>query len=401
MVVVSAFAMLATFPGRTHGLGIVTERLLLDDRFDFSRREFGDLNFWATLLGATFCIPCGRLLDRYGVRKVLSCTVALLGATVLSMTALDHRTGFFMALVLTRGFGQSALSVVSITHVGKWFGRRSSGALGVYSVLVSLGFGLTFRIAGRYREAEWTTVWGAVGAILLASVPVFWLATRDSPGTSDSTEPIPTDDSPVIQDDDGHTLSQALRTGAFWVFGLATALYGLITSGTTLFHESILAERGFDTETFYTLGSFMPLVGLAANLVGGILLSRIPPGRFMAISMGLVAVSLVSLPFVTTRAGVYSYGVGMGIAGGLTTVLFFSLWGKLYGGRHLGRIQGAAQMLTVIASAIGPALLARCHAATGSYWPVYWLLAGAATILAVAALVVPSPQPVRAPATPA
>jgi len=33
----------------------------------------------------------------------------------------------------------------------------------------------------------------------------------------------------------------------------------------------------------------------------------------------------------------------------MVTVIFFGVWGQVYGPRHLGKIQGAAQMLTVLA----------------------------------------------------
>jgi nitrate/nitrite transporter NarK len=151
-VLVAAVAMLATFPGRTHGLGIVTERLLRDDHLSLTRQGFGDLNFWATLLGAAFCLPCGGLFDRLGVRRLLPAVVALLALAVWGMTVASNLPLFFLALLLTRGFGQSALSVVSIAHVGNWFGSRQGLAMGIYSVLVSLGYGLTFRLTRDFQK---------------------------------------------------------------------------------------------------------------------------------------------------------------------------------------------------------------------------------------------------------
>jgi hypothetical protein len=73
-------------------------------------------------------------------------------------------------------------------------------------------------------------------------------------------------------------------------------------------------------------------------------------------------------------------------------VIFFSFWGRAYGRAHLGRIQGAAQILTVLASAVGPLLLARCIAATGSYASVFYLLAGVVALLGIAAAAVPLPS---------
>ena len=82
----------------------------------------------------------------------------------------------------------------------------------------------------------------------------------------------------------------------------------------------------------------------------------------------------------------------MGLGGGLVMVLFFSVWPRLFGRRHLGRIQGAAQALTVLASAIGPLLLAWCVDWTGSYAAMLRVLAGVIAIVAVASLIAPLPS---------
>jgi len=72
-------------------------------------------------------------------------------------------------------------------------------------------------------------------------------------------------------------------------------------------------------------------------------------------------------------------------------VVFFSFWSRAYGRTHLGRIQGAAQALTVLASALGPLVLAYCIERTGSYGFAFYLLSFAVTLLAVVAAFVPLP----------
>jgi hypothetical protein len=79
-------------------------------------------------------------------------------------------------------------------------------------------------------------------------------------------------------------------------------------------------------------------------------------------------------------------------------VVFFSFWGTAYGRAHLGRIQGAAQILTVLASAVGPLLLARCVALTGSYAAAFQALAGVVAALGAASVLVPLPSAQRASA---
>lgn len=99
--------------------------------------------------------------------------------------------------------------------------------------------------------------------------------------------------------------------------------------------------------------------------------------------MGVLALALAGLPLVRTQAHVMLYGIAMGISGGVVTVVFFSVWGQVFGRTHLGRIQGCAQTLTVVASAIGPLLLASTLERTGSYDLIFRGLAAMVVLLGV------------------
>ena len=62
VLIVAAAAMVGTLPGRTQGLGLITESLLAD--LGLSRVRYAELNLWATLLGAAGAIGIGQLIDR-------------------------------------------------------------------------------------------------------------------------------------------------------------------------------------------------------------------------------------------------------------------------------------------------------------------------------------------------
>lgn len=403
---VAALAMVATLPGRTHGLGLVTEPLLRD--LDLGRVAYAAINLWATLLGALFCVPCGWLLDRLGVRPVLSATLGLLGAVVLLMSrvsgdwvvsfgpaswGIEVVADLFVLVLLTRGLGQSALSVVSLALVGKAAGRHSGPVVGLYSFLTALGFMAAFsaiKYADENLALDWRTLWASIGVALLLLTPLGWLLVRPVQLAASSDE--------RARNAAGHTLGQALLSPAFWVFALATSLYGLIAAGLSLFNQSILAERGFERSTFLTITAVMPLIGLASNVATGLLAARWSMGKLLAAAMLLLAAALVYFPFVTTLVEVYAYAAVLGVAGGMVTVLFFAVWGQTFGTAHLGKIQGAAQMLTVLASALGPLLLAWAHEETGSYLPLFRAAAGVAVLFGIAAWIVPLPRPAQAPA---
>ena len=71
--------MVGTLPGRTQGLGLITEPLLADLHID--RVTYATVNLWATLLGSLFCLPCGRLIDRYGSRAVITNSLAMVASS--------------------------------------------------------------------------------------------------------------------------------------------------------------------------------------------------------------------------------------------------------------------------------------------------------------------------------
>ena len=118
-ILVGAVAMAATYPGRTHGLGMITEPLLRDlNLADADGRVlYASLNFWGTVIGALFCLPVGWLFDRYDRRLILAGNLILLGMSVWWMSRVQNWQQLFASLILTRGLGQSSLSVVSITIV--------------------------------------------------------------------------------------------------------------------------------------------------------------------------------------------------------------------------------------------------------------------------------------------
>ena len=165
----------------------------------------------------------------------------------------------------------------------------------------------------------------------------------------------------------GSTWQEALATPAFWIFSVGAALYGLVASGIGLFNESILAERGFGPDVYYQTLIVTAMTALIGNFGGGWLATRMSLPNLLAISLFVLAAGLAALPHVTTIGQVMAWATAMGLGGGLVMVLFFSVWPRVYGRAHLGRIQGAAQAMTVLASAIGPLLLAWCIEWTGSY----------------------------------
>ncbi|HZL96872.1 MAG TPA: MFS transporter, partial [Vicinamibacterales bacterium] len=380
--------------------GLVTEPLIAE--LQIGRVDYAQLNLWATLVGSLCAIGIGRFVDQLGARIVLTTVVTSLGIVVCAMSAVQGFWALAVAVTLTRGLGQSALSVVSLAMVGQWFaptpagagaGRQRRGeasptidtAMAVYSIVMSIGFMIAFPVVGMLVQSwGWRFAWLSIGFGLLAVLAPLSLLARRHPVH-------PTHPTHLTHLTHSTHFGAAVATPAFWTFSVGAALYGLVASGIGLFNESILAERGFSADVYYQTLVVTAITALAGNFGGGWLATRMPLPTLLAISLSVLAAGLAALPHVTTIVQVMAWAIAMGLGGGLVMVLFFSVWPRVYGRAHLGRIQGAAQAMTVLASAIGPLLLAACVEWTGSYAGMFNILSVIIALAAVSALLTPVP----------
>jgi len=384
MLVLAAFAMTATLPGRTHGLGLIAKPLTEDASLNINEVMFSTLNFWAIILGSACCLPIGWLIDRYGFRRVLAGVALSLGLCVLWMSQAVGIVVLFIALTLVRGLGQGALSVVSMAMVGKWFTRRLPIAMAIFTVLLSIGFIASFQVFGSaVKERGWRESWAGLGLVLLVGLaPLALLFARSTP-ESIGVAPDREEEAHEPSDARVSTLVDALRSRSFWAFTLAACLFNLVWSAITLLSENLLASRGIGHDAYIQMMSMMVAFGLPANFISGWLSRRWGMGKVLAFGMVMMAVALLYFPQLETNAHASIYGALLGVAGGIVTVVFFAFYGHEFGRLHLGSIQAAAQVASVFASALGPLLLALCKDQTGSYVGFFYVAAPLAVVLAL------------------
>lgn len=359
-VIAGSFLMLATLPGRTQGLGLITEPLLAD--LQLSKASYAHINLWATLLGSLLCLPVGLWLDRRGPRLITGLLLVGLAAVVWAISAYPSPPPqsvvmqLFGLILLTRALGQSALSVVSIGVAGSAFRQGRSGAAAGYTVLLSVLFMVAFGVLGQViRTSGWRHAWADVAVALLVFIPLILIL----PKKIHKEESLATSE-------EGFTLAESLRQPAFWLYSAGIALFAGLQAGIGLFNEALLAERGFDRETYHHFLAGTAIIALIGQGLGGGT-RWMPLRRWLGLALIVQAAGLAAFSIITGLGQLWTLASIMGISAGIITVAFFAIWPEIFGKRHLGRIMGVAQTLTVLASAIGPLLLERGAAFTGSF----------------------------------
>jgi MFS family permease len=242
------------------------------------------------------------------------------------------------------------------------------------------------------QTKDWRGFWAGVGWILLAGLmPLFWLLVRNVSPVAVSA------DSSFEKEtlDKSYTLMKALKSPAFWAFALATSFFNLVWSAVTLYQREILSERGFDPEgsTYNTVMGTLFLTGLISNLISGWLANRgVSLGRLIFAGLVMLGAGLFLFPAVSSTTHAVLYGLLLGVGGGPIVVVLFAIWGQAFGRLHLGKIQAAAQVLTVFASESGPWLLSQCKLLTDSYAPFFQISAAVMMVLGICAWLVQMPD---------
>ncbi len=378
-VIAGALLMLATLPGRTQGLGLITEPLLEDLRL--TKASYAHINLWATLLGSLVCLPVGLWLDRRGPRLATGVLLVGLAAVVWAISALPSpppqsvMMQLFALILLTRALGQSALSVVSIGVAGAAFRQGRSGAAAAYTVLLSVFFMVAFGIlGGLIRSAGWRSAWADVALALLVLAPLAFMLPKKIHKEKST-----------ISSAEGFTLAQSLRQPAFWLYSAGIALFAGVQAGIGLFNEALLAERGFDRETYHHFLAGTAIISLIGQGLGGGT-RWMPLRHWLGLALIVQAGGLAAFSLISGTGQLWGLASIMGISAGIITVAFFAIWPEVFGKRHLGRIMGAAQMLTVLASALGPLLLERGAALTGTFTRSLLLVAPLSLLLGLLTL---------------
>ncbi len=211
---------------------------------------------------AALCHPTvGRLVDRYGARKVILPCTLVFGLILLSNNLFSGNIWrlymFYLALGIVAG-GTGPLPYSSV--VSHWFDRRRGLALGL--MMFGLGSGAIIMppLAGRLIAVfGWRAVYAVLGsAVLCVSLPLLTVLLKERPekmGLSPDGLPLLGAAGPEGYHDQGMTWHDAWRSGTFWLMLCAFFLVSASVQGCMVHMAAILTDRGSPAQTAAFAGS--------------------------------------------------------------------------------------------------------------------------------------------------
>jgi MFS family permease len=325
------------------------------------------------LTSALFIPLAGRLVDRYGPRRVLLPSTALLALILVSGKALSGAIWqlyvFYFALGVVSG-GAGAMPYTDV--ISHWFDRHRGLALSVMMLGMGLGAIAIPAVAQRLVAAlGWRLAYTAFGcAILLIPLPVVAAFLKERPENMgllpDGAEEVRVS-APTPPKDIGLTLGEAVRTSEFWIMVCALFLVTASVHACFIHLPAILTDRG-STDPLAAFASSLFGVGLFLGRVGcGYLLDEFFAPRIAAVLFAAVAlgIAFLGLGHAIWAACVAALLVGLGIGAEVDIIAY--LTGRYFGLRSYGAIFGWIWAVFGVAGGLGAYLMGLGFDRTGSY----------------------------------
>lgn len=403
VITTASIALALTAPGQTAAISVFIDPLIRS--LELPRAAVSTAYLIGSLSGALVLPLLGRLIDRFGPRRVMLAIGLCFGGILLAATAVTESIGLTAAFIGIRVGGQGALNLVATTTVAVYVHRHRGFAMGVTSALGTAGISLAPVLLERMIAAlGWRAVWGWEGvAVLLLVVPVtVFVLPRNPPPAPRKPEASEGDNAnrgrrtlPAVD----WTPAEAVRTGMFWLVASGVGTCSLVSTGLTFHLVSVLGERGLSPAE--AAATFVPqtLAGLGASFALGWLADHIGDRVLIIATMAVLVAATAGAGWVQPGWSALAYGCALGICINGVRTLEAVAFPRCFGLRHLGALRGTVHAVTVGASSLGPLLLALGRAASESYRPTLLALCTLPLAVLVLALVIkhpPSEPPGRA-----
>ena len=315
----------------------------------------------------------GRLIDRFGPRKIIltsTCTVGFILLTANFCSGNIWQLYLFYAAVGVASCGVAPVSFCDV--ISHWFDRQRGLALGF--MMAGLGTGaLIMPSAAHYliEKFDWRMAFGFSGAaILLISVPVLAMFFKEKPelmsllpdgGPSAFTR------SNTRDADSGMSFREAARTSILWLLICAFVLVAGGVSACSAHIAAVFADQGLSTRT----GAFATSAfggGLLLGRVGsGYLLDRFFAPRVAAVIFGCTATGIALLRIAASQGAAFAAAVVIGLGVGAEVDIMAYLTSRYFGLRSFGAIYGFIFACFGLSAGLGAYLMGAGFDATGSY----------------------------------
>jgi MFS family permease len=325
----------------------------------------------ALALGAPLA---GRLIDRFGPRRVILPSTVLAGLILLSVTVSSARLWQLYLFYSALGLVISGVSPVCYSHVVTcWFDRRRGLALGVAMFGLGLGaLAIPSLAQVLIDEFGWRGAFGLLGAgVLMVAFPVVARFLKDRPEEIGlAAEGSAASSTPAALYQSGLRWNQAGRDGTFWLLFCSFLLVSAGVQACLTHVSSILSDRGAGAQTAAFATSLFGGGVLLGRTGTGYLLDRFFAPRVAATIFGSAAAGIGLLAVAASQelAFLAAFFIGLGLGAEVDIMAY--LTSRYFGLRAFGSIYGFIFAGFGLAGGSGAYFMGAAFDASGSYRPM-------------------------------
>lgn len=345
------------------------------------------------------------LMQRFGIRRVAGCALAVLGAGCGFTIAVGALWQFNLLWGIVVGASTGCLSSPLVALVSeRWFVERRGLVTGVLSGAYASGQ-LVFLplLAYLADEVDWRVAVALVAVVAGLCAPLFLSLMRERPGDlglprlglTEVETVVPRGGNPFRATLDG--LLTGFRTPAFWLLGGGFFICGATTVGLVATHFVPAAhDHGIGQVTAASLLAVVGVFDLIGVTASGWLTDRYDPRFLLCAYYGLRGVSLLFLPFVipSVGPGMVVFLVVFGLDWVATVPPTVALTLQVFGRERAGVVFGWIFGMHQLGAAFAAWMAGEVRVWTDSYTLAF---VGAGLLGLVAALLSLGIRPPRAP----
>jgi len=313
----------------------------------------------------------GRLVDRFGGRPMVLCSVPLLGLSFASLYFLPNNIWvFYAAWVVIAWCGLGAWPIAYLKLTGIWFERRLGLAFGVANAGIGIGAAILPPFAVYViTHYGWRNAYVALGLVAIAVTwPVAFLFLKDRKDSA----PQKAQATAVLR---GMDLKATWKTREMKTIVVAFSLLGAVTTSAIVHQSRVLIDLGMTPQAAGGLQATLGIALIFGRLCTGWLLDRIHASKIMAVLCTIAALALFGLGSGAPFDSAILCAAAVGFVVGAEFDVLSYIIPRYFGIKSFGAIYGVIFAAFQLFAALGIVAVGICRSTFGGYSQALFALA--------------------------
>lgn len=374
-IVATAAVGMSTGPGQFAFGSLGLFMIPLGDEFGWSRTEIS-LALTCFTVALALSIPyIGRLVDRFGSRKILLPSFTVFAVLLALIPILVNQLWILLLLfVLIGALAAGANALPYLRSISAWFDRRRGLAIGIAMGGSGMGFVYVPPMLQYMIDAYgWRSGYYLLAAVtLIVAVPLVYFVLREAP-TAKENEDFDEIRQATIAERSTPSIPMLLllKRPLLWQLFLIFCLLSFSLYGVLSHIVPMLSDRGMSSGNAALVMSTLGMSIVAARVIIGFIIDRFfaPFVAAICFLVSAVGVSLLAAGAVDSLAFLAAIFIGFSMGAEMDMLAF--LTSRYFGVENFGQVYGILFTSFLIGTSLGPVAYGLAFDSMGSY---IWVL---------------------------